>query len=404
MSLRLKKLKIAIVVHGRFHAFDLARELLKRGHEVILFTNYPKYVAGKFGIPRINTRTFLLHGVLSKIGSFMERLLGVRFLEAFLHRLFGFWAKKELEKESWDVIHCWSGISEECLQYPKISRTLKFLMRGSSHIRTQSNILEEEMRRTGISIDRPSPWMIAREEREYALADKICVLSQFCRDTFIEQGISMQKLSILLLGAAREVFRPIECVVEERYARILSGQPLRVLYVGALSFRKGFFDMERILGRIDRNRFQFRFVGPCAHELREFLKRPSFCGTEIVPKQPQDQLPVHYAWADIFIFPTLEEGYPQVLAQAAVSGLPILTTLNGAGSDIVKNGKTGWILPIREPEKFVQCLNECDNQRRHLAEITRFIYQEFKPRYASDVAADFEKICTEELEKIRDSR
>jgi UDP:flavonoid glycosyltransferase YjiC (YdhE family) len=32
------KLKIAIVVHGRFHAFDLARALLRRGHDVTLFT------------------------------------------------------------------------------------------------------------------------------------------------------------------------------------------------------------------------------------------------------------------------------------------------------------------------------------------------------------------------------
>lgn len=392
------KLKIAIVVHGRFHAFDLTRELLKRGHEVTLFTNYPKGAVKKFGVPKENVRSFWVHGILSRLAEKIGSIWGF-YPEAVLHRLFGFWAKEELRKENWDVVHCWSGISEEYLQDPKVSRTLKLLMRGSTHIRTQSDILEEEKRRTGISIDRPSPWIVAREEREYALADKICVLSKFCYNTFVEHGVSEQKLFLLLLGAAREVFRPTERIVEERCSRILSGQPLHVLYVGALSFRKGFWDMEKILERIDRNRFQFRFVGPLAPELRGFLKKLSFRGVEIVAKQPQDQLPIHYAWADVFIFPTLEEGYPQILAQAAVSGLPILTTLNGAGSDVVREGKTGWVLPIRDPERFIQCLNGCDAHRQRLAEIARFIYQEFKPRYASDVAADFERMCVEELEK-----
>lgn len=35
-------MKIALVVHGRFHAFDFAREL-SRNHDVTIFTNYPKW-------------------------------------------------------------------------------------------------------------------------------------------------------------------------------------------------------------------------------------------------------------------------------------------------------------------------------------------------------------------------
>ena len=45
-------LRLAMVVHGRFHAFDLSRELIRQGVDLILLTNYPKYVAQRFGIPR----------------------------------------------------------------------------------------------------------------------------------------------------------------------------------------------------------------------------------------------------------------------------------------------------------------------------------------------------------------
>jgi hypothetical protein len=33
--------KIDIVVHGRFYAFDLARELIALGHDIVVYTNYP---------------------------------------------------------------------------------------------------------------------------------------------------------------------------------------------------------------------------------------------------------------------------------------------------------------------------------------------------------------------------
>jgi len=59
-------MKIAIAVHGRFEAFDLARELVRRGHKVRLLTNYPRWAVRRFGVPGECVRSFWLHGVLSR--------------------------------------------------------------------------------------------------------------------------------------------------------------------------------------------------------------------------------------------------------------------------------------------------------------------------------------------------
>src|ERR1043166_1650098 len=79
--------------------------------------------------------------------------------ESALHSAFGRWAAKQVSRESWDVIHCWSGVSLELLRMNGCSQGTTMLMRGSAHIGTQSRILEEEERRTGIALDRPSVWM-----------------------------------------------------------------------------------------------------------------------------------------------------------------------------------------------------------------------------------------------------
>jgi glycosyltransferase involved in cell wall biosynthesis len=123
-----------------------------------------------------------------------------------------------------------------------------------------------------------------------------------------------------------------------------------------------------------------------------------------VPKQPQASLRDQYSWGDVFVFPTLEDGFPAVLAQAAMGALPILTTSNGAGTDLVRDGETGFVLPIRSPASFVDKLKWCDAHREELAGMVHRLHEEFRPRDWSQVAADFERIARAELEKVRETK
>ena len=47
--------------------------------------------------------------------------------------------------------------------------------------------------------------------------------------------------------------------------------------------------------------------------------------------------------ADVFVFPTLEEGGPQVTYEAAGCGLPVITTPMGAAR-LVESGRTGIVV------------------------------------------------------------
>jgi glycosyltransferase involved in cell wall biosynthesis len=386
-------MKIAIVVHGRFHAFDLARGLSRR-HDVTVFTNYPKWAARRFGLSPRQVRSFWLHGILSRIAWRLHDRISLPYPEAALHHLFGRWAAVQLAKERWDVLHSFSGVSEEILMAGRGQGSLLMMARASAHIRTQARLLEEEEQRTRIRLDRPSPWIISREEREYRLADRILVLSRFARDSFVGEGVDPAKVCTLSLGAQLDHFRPSPAIVEARCARVLAGEPLRILFVGALSFRKGMWDIASILRNPASQRFRFRFVGPVAEEARTLVESLHRLA-EFVSKQPQHRLPESYAWGDLFIFPTIEDGFAVVLTQAAAAALPILTTTNCCGPDLIRDGHNGWVLPIRSPEAFLERLHWCETHRRQLAEMVRNIYQHFQPRTWAEVASDFESICAE---------
>lgn len=380
-------MKIAMAVHGRFHAFELAEALIRQGCELSLLTNYPRFVVEKSGVPGKRIQSFSRHGFLSKVANMAANAFHFPYPEKELHPMFSRWSARQIFRQHWDVIHGWSGVSEEIFRAVKNGSTLKTLLRGSSHITTQAGILEEEEKRTGMTLDKPTKWMTAREEREYELADRIFVLSTFARNSFVAEGISEKKLCLLPLGVRSGAFRPSPEIIEARCRRILSGEPLRVLFVGTLSFRKGMKDFLEMIRCLEGRPFEFCLVGAVTREMKEImpeLRRKA----RIVSKQPQPKLKSCYAWGDLFVFPTLEDGFAQVLAQAHAAALPILTTPNSSGPDFLEEGKSGWILPIRSPEAFAERLLWCHHHREDLAQNVRWIYKGAKIRTWENVASD----------------
>jgi glycosyltransferase involved in cell wall biosynthesis len=86
-----------------------------------------------------------------------------------------------------------------------------------------------------------------------------------------------------------------------------------------------------------------------------------------------------------------------VLAQAYANALPILTTTNSAGPDMLRHGESGWVLPIRRADLFIEQLLWCDAHRDRLADVVRSLYDSWHARDWNDVAADFEQIVSNVL-------
>lgn len=397
-------MKFAIVAHGRFHAFDLAKALIQRGHEVTVFTNYPSWAARKFGLPGNAVRGFWLHGVLFRI-LYKFSNSGLRFdASRFLSPLFGRWVAAQVGKGAYDVVHSFSGIAVELLatrpaRARQRGRAIHLVVRGSAHIVVQDALLREEELRSKQRIERPSRAIVEREKIEYRDADRIITLSTFAYESFLQQGIPKEKLACLPLGVNVKDFRATAEVLEARRRRISSGAPLRVLWVGTMSLRKGLLDYIEIVKALAGPKFQFRFVGDVPGDLTSL--RAELPAVEFIERQRQWDLRKQYDWGDVFIFPTIEDGFAVVLTQAAANGLPILATTNCAGPDMLRENATGWVLPIRSPQAFVERLRWCDENRDALAAMARRISEEFVPRTWDDVARDFEEICRSTTQSLQ---
>lgn len=202
-------------------------------------------------------------------------------------------------------------------------------------------------------------------EEECRLADAVVVNSEFSRFCAIQNGISDERLEVIPL-AVEAGQRPVS--IAKHYPDSFSRErPLRVLYLGALSLRKG---IGRLLDAIallsDEPRLEFVIVGGDPGKLPACyrqLTRVRFQGNV-----PANKVGQYYDEADIFILPTLSDGFARTQLEALVRRLPVLASRN-CGS-VVVDGVNGLLLPDVEPATIADAIRSCLEYPARLARMS----------------------------------
>jgi glycosyltransferase involved in cell wall biosynthesis len=133
---------------------------------------------------------------------------------------------------------------------------------------------------------------------------------------------------------------------------------VRALFVGSIGVRKGvpeLLDAWRDAGVEG----ELVLVGSVEAAIAELVERHEKDGRVQLTGYVQD-VGARYWSADIFVFPTLEEGGPQVTYEAAGCGLPIITTPMGAAR-LVEDGCSGIIVSPGNREQLATALRTLGN-------------------------------------------
>ena len=120
--------------------------------------------------------------------------------------------------------------------------------------------------------------------------------------------------------------------------------------------RKGLAYLLEAIRTIDSKKIELILVGRGIID-KELLDSYSDILNDIRINVSHAKLVASFYEADVFVLPSIAEGFAQVLLEAMSCGLPIITTENTAGPDIITNGKEGFIIPIRDVAALVQKLS-----------------------------------------------
>jgi glycosyltransferase involved in cell wall biosynthesis len=173
---------------------------------------------------------------------------------------------------------------------------------------------------------------------ECALADQIVVNSSWSRNALLGDGVPAEKVSVVPLAYEAA---PESASYKRDYPDAFTPQrPLRVLFLGQINLRKGvghLFDSVKLL---ERENVEFWFVGPVQINIPAELKdhaRVKWFG--VVPRK---QVHEYYKNADVFVFPTLSDGFGLTQLEAQSWKLPVIASRHCG--EVVRDGDNGVIL------------------------------------------------------------
>ncbi len=340
-------MKALVSCIGKFHAFALSEQLQKNGVLSGLYTTYAwqknkfmRYFANREDKENIESKYIHTNIPLAVL----IKTVGGDFL---CNDLFDRWVAWNISSsKNFEFFIGWSGMSLHGLRVAKRKGKITILERGSSHILHQNALLKEEYKKFDVnfSIDKR---IIEKELKEYDECDFISIPSSFVMNSFVDYGIDARKLLINPYGTS---------LFFQRSSHPQTERPFRILYLGSLTIQKGLVYLFEALRQLNISLHQYEvwFIGYVSDELKstiENLRRPNWFFWGHIPHYQLSDLVVQ---CDLGVVSSVQDGFGMVIPQMLGCGVPVIATTNTGGADIIREGETGFIVPIRSPEAIAE--------------------------------------------------
>lgn len=142
------------------------------------------------------------------------------------------------------------------------------------------------------------------------------------------------------------------------------GRRLRFLFAGSMSQRKGLADVFAAFARLRRSDIELVVMGSLLMPM-DFYRRHGGDFT-YEPTRPHAGVLGLMDSCDVLLLPSIVEGRALVQQEAMSRGLPIVVTRNAGGEDLVQEGRTGFLVPIRAPEALAERIGWLADHRKEL--------------------------------------
>jgi len=240
------------------------------------------------------------------------------------------------KRDDYKAVLAWSGMAEHTLIQAKKEGKLAVVARGSCHIEMQNMILTQEFSKYGLRYE-VDDRITKKELREYKIAEKIYVCSSFVKNSFLERGFEESKIFV----------NPIP--VSALFSRIPStklNDKFIILFLGKLTIQKGLRYLFEAIEQLDmaENDFEVWFVGGFEKTvLAEFYSKKK-SNWKYIGFVPQRNLAQLISCADVGVFPSVQDGFAQVVTQQLSCGVPVIATSNTGASDLIVDGYNGYVV------------------------------------------------------------
>ncbi len=335
------------------YTISLARELLKRGHEVHVLAN------------RWEPHDHVI----------FHRARAIRLDSPVKNLSFALSARRIIQRESFDMVQSMERVwRQDIFRASDGINPVQVARRHASPLKRRLALLNPRN-----AVLRLLEYRIFR----FGGARRILTNSFLVRRQITDHyGVRPEKISVLYNAVDTARFHPKQAAKWRETVRRQYGigpADLLLLFVGNNYHRKGLATLLQALApdRKQRNIALIAGKGDAGHFSR--LSRSMGAGDRVVfAGQVTDTVPL-YAAADLFVLPTEYDAFANVCLEAMACGLPVITTDNNGASEIIHPGVHGHVFPVGDADHLAHALDLCqeENARKKMGEAARALTKNF---------------------------
>jgi glycosyltransferase involved in cell wall biosynthesis len=200
-------------------------------------------------------------------------------------------------------------------------------------------------------------------QEECSLADRIVVNSLWSSQALQKVGIPDHKIDIVPL--AYEPPQKTDHFVRTYPSTFSAERPLRVLFLGQVILRKGIAAVLEAAELLRHQPIEFWLVGS------QGISKPQQSHPQVkwISAVPRSATAKYYEWADIFLFPTLSDGFGLTQLEAQAWKLPIIASR--FCGNVVKDQVNGLLLNEVTGEAITELLKFCLQNPRKLEALAK---------------------------------
>ncbi|MFA6136375.1 MAG: glycosyltransferase family 4 protein [Candidatus Paceibacterota bacterium] len=162
--------------------------------------------------------------------------------------------------------------------------------------------------------------------------DKYIVTYKNTLNHLLKRGVNKKKINLLPNGVDTKIFKPINN----------ENKKINLLFIGRFETEKNILNLAEALSILENGSNYFiTLVGDGS--LKKNLIAKLDIGYQIIPSVPHNQLVKYYQKSDIFLLPSLSEGYPKVLIEAMSCGLACVVGKYLGHEQIIKDRENGIV-------------------------------------------------------------
>ena len=199
---------------------------------------------------------------------------------------------------------------------------------------------------------------------EIQSAQKHIIASDFSMQALHYNNVSSSDIFKVPYGVNHHVFNQIK-------SNHKINKKINILFIGEINQRKGIKQILDAAKILSNKNFEFNLIGIGMNNHSElyqpYKKHVNFLGLVSF-----ETLLSQLKTSDVFIFPSLGEGFGLVLLEALSSGLPIICSKNCAGPDLIQDGKNGFLIDAGDTNALVEKLLWFDLNRDSLLKMSQY--------------------------------